>query len=389
MKKKIAVINQRYGTEVNGGSEYYTKKLAEHLTKYYDIEVLTTTALNYDTWEPYYSEGLTDENGVHVRRFQVEKTRNTRLFKVINKVVQLFPFLYKMLEPLWIRLQGPYCPKLITYIKEHKNHFDTFIFVTYLYYTTAIGLPEVYEKAILVPTAHDEYCIYFRVYEKIFKLPKGIVYLTEEEKKFTEQLFKNNNIPHKTAGSGIDMPAYITGDDFKVKYGLNSDYIIYVGRVDKSKKCDELFLYFTEFNKKKRKDLKLVVVGKMMMDEPENDQICCLGFINEKEKDSAIAGAKALIMPSKHESLSLAVLEAMAIGVPVVVNGACSVLVGHCEKSGAGIAYETYEQFEAGIDSLFQDEEEYKKMSIAGRRYVSENYNWEKTIEKYRILIEL
>lgn len=31
MRKKIAIVNQRYGVEVNGGSEYYTRMLAEHL----------------------------------------------------------------------------------------------------------------------------------------------------------------------------------------------------------------------------------------------------------------------------------------------------------------------------------------------------------------------
>lgn len=389
MKKKIAIINQRYGTEVNGGSEYYTKKLAEHLNEYYDIEVLTTTALNYDTWEPYYSAGIQMVDGVYVHRFHVLKTRNAIAFKLINKMVRLFPRFRKLLEPMWIKSQGPYCPQLIAYMKDHKNDFDAFVFVTYLYYTTAIGLPEVAEKAILVPTAHNEYCIYFRMYEEIFRSPKGIIYLTEEEEKFVEQLFKNHDIPHEIAGSGIDILDNVTGENFKKKYGIESDYVIYVGRVDTSKNCDELFKYFSEFNKKKRGDLKLVVVGKMMMAESEDEHIRCLGFISEEEKNIAIAGAKVLIMPSEFESLSLAVLEAMAIGVPVMVNGACSVLAGHCKKSGAGIAYRTYEQFEKGIESLLQNEMEYQKMSAAGKRYVSENYNWDRTVEKYRKLIEL
>ncbi|WP_185967644.1 glycosyltransferase family 4 protein [Clostridium sp. HBUAS56010] len=389
MKKKIAIINQRYGTEVNGGSEYYTKKLAEHLKEYYDIEVLTTTALNYDKWKPYYPAGVMDENGVKVHRFQVEKIRNIILFKVINKMVQLFPNLNKLLEPMWIKLQGPYCPQLIEYIKKNKDHFDTFIFVTYLYYTTAVGLPEVAKKAILVPTAHDEYCIYFSVYEEIFKSPKGIIYLTEEERKFAEQLFENHNVPNIIAGSGIDIPEKVDCEDFRKKYGINTNYIIYVGRVDTSKKCDELFMYFTKYNNQYQKDLKLIVVGKMMMEKPVDEQIICLGFLSEKEKGSAIAGARALIMPSEHESLSLAVLEALASGVPVVVNGACSVLAGHCEKSGAGFTYKTYEQFADDIEVLYQDEMKYKKMSIAGKQYVSEYYNWDNTIGKYRKLIEL
>ena len=389
MKKKIAIINQRYGADVNGGSEYYTKKLAEHLDDYYDVEVLTTTALDYDTWKPYFSAGVNIEDGILVRRFQVERTRNINLFKVINKMVQLFPGFNKLLEPMWIKLQGPYCPQLINYIKENKNHYDTFIFVTYLYYTTAVGLPEVAEKAILVPTAHDEYCIYFHIYEKIFKTPKGIIYLTEEERRFTEQLFKNNNIPHNIAGSGVDVPDQVNSKDFREKYGIYSDYIIYTGRVDTSKKCDEMFQYFTRYIKKNSKDLKLIVVGKMMMEKPVNEQILCLGYLSENDKGSAISGARALIMPSEHESLSLSVLEAMAMGIPIIVNGACSVLVGHCKKSGAGVIYKTYEQFETEIEFLFQDEALYQEMCIAGRRYVRENYNWCSTVNKYRELIEL
>lgn len=389
MKKKVAIVNQRYGSEVNGGSEYYTKKLAEHLNEYYDIEVLTTTALNYDTWEPYYSAGVKMEDGIYVHRFHVTKTRNVITFKFINKMVRLFPAFRNLLEPMWIKSQGPYCPQLISYIKDNKNDFDAFVFVTYLYYTTAAGIPEVSEKAILVPTAHDEYCIYFRVYEEIFRSPKGIVYLTEEEKRFAEQLFNNHDIPHEIAGSGIDISDDITGENFKKKYEIESDYVIYVGRVDTSKNCDELFKYFSEFNKRKCGTLKLVVVGKLMMEEPKNEQIRCLGFISEEDKKSAIAGAKVLIMPSEYESLSLAVLEAMAIGIPVMVNGACSVLVGHCKKSGAGITYRTYEQFEKGMVSLLQDEIKNQKMSVAGKRYVNENYNWDKTVEKYRKIIEL
>ena len=46
-KLRIALVNQRYGEEVNGGLEYYTKKLAEHIKVLYDVEVLSTKAVDY------------------------------------------------------------------------------------------------------------------------------------------------------------------------------------------------------------------------------------------------------------------------------------------------------------------------------------------------------
>lgn len=388
MKKKIAIVNQRYGAEVNGGSEYYTKKLAEHLQPYYDIEVLTTTALDYDTWAPYYPEGEQVVDGVFVRRFSVEKQRSRSKFRVVNKLLRTLPFLGRELEPMWIKAQGPFCPELIQYIRANREEFDVFIFVTYLYYTTVVGLPEVMEKAILVPTAHDEYCIYFNMYQKLFKKTRGIAYLTEEERDFVQRLFDNMNVPYQTVGSGIDVPEHVDIAGFREKYQITSDYVLYVGRVDIGKNCDDLFAYFNRFNETTNNKLRLVVIGKVMMERPESEHILFLGFLSEEEKYAAIAGAKVLVMPSAHESLSLVVLEAMAFGVPVMVNGDCAVLDGHCRKSNAGISYRNYPQFEDGLKQLYGDLELYKNMQAAGRKYVGEYYNWEQTVKKLQQIIE-
>lgn len=84
MKKKIAFVVHRYGIEVNGGAEMYCRVMAEKLKDRYDVEVLTTCALEYTTWEDYYPQGLADINGVKVRRFKVDYARNTEEFNKIN-----------------------------------------------------------------------------------------------------------------------------------------------------------------------------------------------------------------------------------------------------------------------------------------------------------------
>ena len=65
--KKIAFINQRYGLEVNGGSEYYTRLMAEHLRGVYEIEILTTKAVDHVTWANYYKCDEEEINGIKVR----------------------------------------------------------------------------------------------------------------------------------------------------------------------------------------------------------------------------------------------------------------------------------------------------------------------------------
>lgn len=388
MRKRIVIVNQRYGVEVNGGSEYYTRMLAEHLQNDYEVEVLTTTALDYDTWAPYYPEGLQKVNQINIRRFDVAKRRNIKHFNMVDRLIRHLPWFRCFLEPLWIRVQGPYCPALIRYIKTHKEEFDVFIFVTYLYYTSLAGIPEVKEKVIFVPTAHDEYCIYFHVYRKLFEMVKGIVYLTGEEKSFVQQLYHNEDIPNRIAGTGVELPDYVDEETFRNKYQIYSDYVVYVGRVETGKNCGDLFVYFTKFLKKEQKNLQLVVIGKVMMKEPKHPAIHILGFISEEDKYAAIAGAKALIMPSAHESLSLVVLEAMGLGVPVVVNSASTVLEGHCRKSGAGISYKDYESFEVAMEQVLSDTMQYAMMKIAGKQYVKKYYDWDRTVESYRELIE-
>lgn len=388
MRKKIAIVNQRYGVEVNGGSEYYTRMLAEHLQNDYEVEVLTTTALDYDTWAPYYPAGVQKVNQINVRRFDVAKQRNIKYFSLVDRLIRNLPWFRRCLEPLWVRAQGPYCPELIHYIKEHKEEFDVFIFVTYLYYTSLAGIPEVKEKVVFVPTAHDEYCIYFHAYRKLFEGIKGIVYLTEDEQDFVQSLFHNRKISHCIAGTGIEVPENIDVANFLKKYEIDSEYIIYVGRVDVSKKCDELFEYFIKFRAQNGRPLKLLFVGKVMMDMPQNDSIKMLGFISEDEKYAAIAGARALVMPSEYESLSLVVLEAMALGIPVIVNEACTVLKSHCSRSMAGISYREYMQFESALRFMLKDGSDYENMKTSGRHYVKENYCWTRTIEQYRKLID-
>ena len=73
--KRIAFVNQRYGLEVNGGSEYYTRLMAERLAKYYEVDVLTTKAVDYTTWKDWYVRDVETINGVTVRRFSVAQER--------------------------------------------------------------------------------------------------------------------------------------------------------------------------------------------------------------------------------------------------------------------------------------------------------------------------
>lgn len=387
--KKIAFVNQRYGLEVNGGSEYYTMLMAERLSKKYEVSVLTTRAIDYVTWENYYNQGKEIINGVEVIRFSVDRCRD-KDFNIFNRKYMLHIQNHGRnieMEKKWFDKQGPLSTDLIKYIEDNKDLYDAFIFVTYLYYHSVKGLAKVANKSIFIPTAHEEPYIHFKTFEKIFKLPKAYIFLTNEEKNLVHEIFHNDYIKYDVLGTGVDIPAKIDCDLLNKKYNLN-EYIIYVGRIDEGKGCADLFTNFIKYKKKNNSDLKLVLMGKAVMPIPKHEDIIYLGFVSEEEKFSGIAGAKALVMPSNFESLSMVILESMAVGTPVVVNARCKVLKGHCIKSNAGLYYEDYYEFEGIINFLSNNADVYEKMKINAKRYVDENYQWNNIINRFSSIIE-
>lgn len=383
---KIALVNQRYGLEVNGGSEYYTRLIAERLVNDYDVEVITTKALDYTTWANHYDADEEIINGVRVLRFPVEKERADD-FDEYNAGYLSYIASHErdeVREQIWFEKQGPYCPAAIEYIKKNKDKYDVFIFVTYLYYLSVKGIPEVAEKAVFIPTAHEEPFIHFKTFEKLFKMPKAYVFLTDEEKMLVQKLFGCGDIPCDVLGTGVDIPCKPDEKAFREKFGINDEYIIYVGRIDEGKDCPMLFRYFTEYKKRHSESrLKLVLMGKAVCEIPKHEDIISLGFVSEEDKFSGISGAKCLVLPSKFESLSISVLEAMTLSVPVIVNGICEVLKGHCVKSNGGLYYMNYFEFEGILDYIFSHETEYLQMRANARRYISDNYEWDVIMKRF------
>lgn len=186
---------------------------------------------------------------------------------------------------------------------------------------------------------------------------------------------------------GIDVPKEISDRNFKKKYQLE-DYIVYVGRIDECKGCKELFQYFLKYKRKNPSNkIKLVLMGKAALDIPKHPDILSLGFVSEEEKFSGIAGSKVLILPSEFESLSISVLEAMALKIPVLVNGKCEVLKGHCLKSNGGLYYMNYDEFEGCLDYLQKRLAIYTQMKENAKEYVDTNFNWNVILENFRDII--
>lgn len=396
---RIAFINQRYGMEVAGGSESYTRAMAEKLSEYLkdtgSVEVLTSKALSYTTWEDHYEKDVEEIGGVTVRRFSAKHKRSRVLQRGTGILMRHFHMHFKRLEELRLKARGPYVPGLVSYIKKHKDEYDAFVFVTYLYYPAYFGAREVYDKAWFIPTAHDEEPIYMNIYKELFTRVRGIVYLTGEEKEFTERLFGNQRVPNRVLGMGISVKEEADGERFRSKYGIDGDYLIFAGRIEKNKGCGELIDYFIRYQRevfgeegktekagKKGDGLTLVLMGKNSMELPKREDIRYVGFVSDGDKYDGMKGAKVICLPSRYESFSISLLEGMAYGNPALVNGNCEVLKGHMERSGGGFSYTGYEEFKEGLTKLLEPfvNEETGKRAAA---YVREEYGWDRIIGRF------
>ena len=382
---KIAIVIHRYGTEINGGSELHCRWIAERLVKFHQVEVLTTCAQDYITWRNAFPEGIQVLNGVSVHRFKVDKERNTYEFAWQSKKVFRHPATNSLKAELkWLNAEGPYSPKLIQYIETNKQNYDIFIFYCYRYYLSYHGILAVPEKSILVPTAEHDQTIYLKLSKNLLNQPKAIIYLSLEEKQLIEKVTGNDAIPNAVLGIGIDIPQTLQPDDFRKKYRIDGDYIIYVGRIDPNKGNDQLFHYFVHYLRSHPdKSLKLVLLGKNVMKIPKDKHIVHLGFVSDQDKLNAIAAAKLFVMPSNYESLCMALLEAWSVGKAVLVNGNCEVLKGHCQRSNGGLYYQSYTEFESTLDYLLSHDTERNQLGIQGKKYIKQNFNWQNVEQNY------
>jgi len=364
LKPRIAAVIQRYGTEVVGGGEVLCRQVTQRLAHHVDVTVLTTCARDYVSWRNAYPAGEQWDGPVRVLRFPVRFSRPVRLFHLLSAVVlaQRLPMLPRanFLQGLWVRLQGPYCPALISHIGSRQEEFDAFLFFTYLYYPTVFGIRSARSKAILIPTAHDERPIRLPIYREVFRAASAIIYLSPEERDFANQAFGVEDKPQRISPLGLsrldelraDPPSESSRQAFALRYGLDKPYLLYLGRIDSNKGCGEMFSYFLKYIRETGTDLILALVGQKQMTIPESPSIRYLGYLPEAEKQLALAGCRALVILSPYESYSIVLHEAFAVRRPAIVSARSAVLKGHIQRSGGGYAIDAYAEFREAIAKL-------------------------------------
>ncbi len=374
-KPRVAFIVQRYG-EVTGGAEAHARAVAMHLAPHWDITVLTTCAKDHLTWANELPAGPDRDGPVKVLRFATERSRSMPEFNRLSR--RLFGRAQdRVSEERWLAEQGPLVPGLLSHLAENADAYDGFVAFTYLYAPTAWGVSMVADRALVVPTAHDEPPLEFDAFADVFERPSALLCNTPEEIELIARRFPRH-ARARVVGVGVDLPRTDPAR-FRKKYGIDGPYLAYVGRLEEGKGVFELLAFHQRLRRSFADAPQLVLAGGASM-AVRGDGVRYLGRIDERDKFDLLAGAMAAVVPSRYESLSLLTLEAFAAGTPVVANGRSDVLKGQVARSGAGATYHDADSF---AEAVRQVGNQRAAMSARAQRY-ARTHRWEKVVAAYR-----
>jgi glycosyltransferase involved in cell wall biosynthesis len=385
---KLLLVVQRYGADIAGGSEAHCRELALRLSTGHDVTVLTTCARDYVTWDNAFPAGASDDARVRVLRFPVPQPRDMRSFADLSDEVFDGPTPAER-QHEWFRRNGPDAPGLLDHLRAHGRDYDLVLFWTFRYAPSFFGLPLVADRAVLVPTAEDDAAIQLDAVEAFFQLPVGYLFLTPEEETLVSTRAGRALRPSAVIGMGLEPMQELLGEPRPAPPGIPSEYLLYLGRVDRNKGCDTLLEYFLDYAQTSPR-ATLVLAGPAKMRIPDHPRIRALGYVSDEMRTALLTHARALIVPSPYESLSIVLLEAWNAGVPALVNAGCKVLEGQVRRANGGLHYRSSGEFTEALTLLLDDGALRDALGSQGLAYVGREYRWPVVMERVeRVLVQV
>jgi len=300
-------------------------------------------------------------------------------------------------------------PELIHWLKKHLRRYDlvhihkTFCFISLvtIHYCRKYKIPYVIRPAGML----NRYCyqvgrirkfVYFQLFEKKNIEHAAAIHCTThyevEEIKHLMPYAKFKIIPLGTKlflGSAIPDMAGNGSSSFEQLLERESrKKILFLSRLDPKKGVENLIRSIAIL-KQKYSDFVLIMAGTAAADYVEriknlaqslgvSSNILFTGFLNGRDRILALKAAKIFVLPSYDENFGIAVIEAMAYELPVVITKNVG-LFESVEEFRAGIVTSPEpSQLAATLEVLLIDQALSREMGGNGKRLVDSHYRWEK-----------
>ena len=185
----------------------------------------------------------------------------------------------------------------------------------------------------------------------------------------------------------------------KEKFGIDRDYILFVGTLQPRKNIEKLIEAFSRLKTKDlglKTDLGLVIVGKKgwmyedILNAPKKfgitKRVKFLDSVTDEDLPSFYKNAICFALPSLYEGFGLPILEAMKYGCPVLTSNVSSLP----EAGGEAALYcdpEDVDDIARNLESIIQNSELRKKLIEKGYQQIKK-FSWEKTAKETLKIIE-
>lgn len=187
---------------------------------------------------------------------------------------------------------------------------------------------------------------------------------------------KYNRMDCELIYNGVNVPNKSTNKNYINSLGLEENkYIIAVGRFVKEKGFHDLIEAYKDINM----DIKLVLVGdadhqddysKSLRSQSKESNVILTGFIKE-ELNEIFSHAKLFVMPSYHEGLPIALLEAMSYNLDVLVSNIPANLEVNLEHTDYFKVGDIKDLKEKLVEKIMTDEKrDFKEI-------ITQQYNWD------------
>lgn len=225
----------------------------------------------------------------------------------------------------------------------------------------------------------------------IYKFSLKIVVVSEDVKEFMKRRFSLSDSRFIVLNNGI-----LFNENYKFSYDINMLFpescgklkIISVGRLTYQKSFETLILAVSELIKRDRDDLFIMIAGdgedraSLELMIKKNKAESCIKLLGIRHDiRELMMGSDIFVMPSRFEGLSIAMIEAMACGLAIIVSNAPG-LGNHIKNRENGLVFpvDNYLELAECIRLLGDDEGLRARLAIGAKESFGRQFNMRNNI---------
>lgn len=370
-----------------GGVEFQLLKILKELqNRGHNVEVYTSDLYSEIPWKkldgPY-----SNFEGISVKRFKSYSMKGDMQYTIMPSLVRT------VLKGNWDIIHAHsygYFPSHVGAFTRRMNR-GKFVFTPHFHpgETTWGG-----ERRMVIRGLYDRF-----VAGSVIEASDKIICVSEGEKNIAiNSGFDPKKIVIVPDSVEISRFDGLKEDTFKKKYGIEGDFILFVGRLAKNKGLKYLVEAVPQILQCFPKTIFVIIGQDEGMLESllslskklgVEEKIMFLGRLDDKEVSEAFMDCSVFALPSEFEAFGIVLIEAMAAGKPcvatkvggvpyVVKDGETGILVDHADSCKLADA----------ICIFLGDKGKRRSFGEAGRRWVEENFAIEKVVNRLEKVYE-